>query len=413
VYPLHRVAAPLAAVLLSIVPFGASSPQAVRDSAGVRIVSYDARFKPPRQWRVEPRPELEIGGADGTGPTEFSEIMGVVRLRDGTIVVANMHTNELRFFDAGGRHVRTAGRSGQGPGEFLQVYLLKLRADTLIAFDSRYGAELFSMDGKFLRLVTPPRLFETLYLSTPVGVFADGSFAYGAQRTRNIPPQGVSIDSSAIVHVSADGQKATLITWFAGYERNLNAESQGAERLAFAATGSRVVFPARTCVGFSRSYEIRCYAPAGTLQLITRRQTVRVPVSDSARRAWAAWYLRPGGESSGLPPPQVLERRERILRAKVYAREYPVFARFLEARTGELLVRDYRPEDDTHRGSSIAPDAPSTPTHWNVFAADGAFIADLTLPARFTPFEVGESYVLGVSRDDDDVERVTLLRLRR
>jgi glutamate mutase epsilon subunit len=56
---------------------------------------------------------------------------------------------------------------------------------------------------------------------------------------------------------------------------------------------------------------------------------------------------------------------------------------------------------------------PTTPTHWNVFAPDGRLLSEVTLPARFTPFEVGADYVLGVSRDNDDMERATLLRLRR
>ena len=52
-------------------------------------------------------------------------------------------------------------------------------------------------------------------------------------------------------------------------------------------------------------------------------------------------------------------------------------------------------------------------THWNVFARDGARIGALDLPARFGLKDAGRDYVLGVNRDDDGIERVTMYRLVR
>ena len=50
---------------------------------------------------------------------------------------------------------------------------------------------------------------------------------------------------------------------------------------------------------------------------------------------------------------------------------------------------------------------------WNVFSKDGAWIAAVDLPARFVPTHIAREHLLGVNRDDDGVERVTLYRLLR
>ena len=70
-------------------------------------------------------PLVRIGMLDG--PTEylFSNIEGGVRLEDGSIVVADEQTYEIRMFDARGRHVWTSGRQGEGPGEYGGLRLLR------------------------------------------------------------------------------------------------------------------------------------------------------------------------------------------------------------------------------------------------------------------------------------------------
>ncbi|MEJ2239140.1 MAG: hypothetical protein P8X82_12650, partial [Gemmatimonadales bacterium] len=53
------------------------------------------------------------------------------------------------------------------------------------------------------------------------------------------------------------------------------------------------------------------------------------------------------------------------------------------------------------------------PRKWEVFSADGEWLGSVLSPRRFTVFEIGDDYVLGVFRDDVDVEHVQLLRLHR
>jgi hypothetical protein len=53
------------------------------------------------------------------------------------------------------------------------------------------------------------------------------------------------------------------------------------------------------------------------------------------------------------------------------------------------------------------------PVNTQIFAPDGEWLGTIALPDRFTVFEIGSDYLLGVWRDEFDVERVQLRALER
>lgn len=53
------------------------------------------------------------------------------------------------------------------------------------------------------------------------------------------------------------------------------------------------------------------------------------------------------------------------------------------------------------------------PVRWDIFDPSGTWLGTLDTPERFTVLEVGRDYVLGVRRDDLDVEQVEVLGLER
>jgi hypothetical protein len=98
-----------------------------------------------------------------------------------------------------------------------------------------------------------------------------------------------------------------------------------------------------------------------------------------------------------------------MVRLYQYADRVPEFGAFLGASTGELWVKEFERSDamaEASKGGAV-------PLRWSVFSPRGDWVADVKLPAHFTPFDVGRDYVVGFSFDTDDVERVTVLRLRR
>ena len=70
-------------------------------------------------------PLVRIGVLDGPMEYMFGKVTGAIRLEDGGVVVADEQSHEVRMFDAGGRHVWTSGRQGEGPGEYGGLRLLR------------------------------------------------------------------------------------------------------------------------------------------------------------------------------------------------------------------------------------------------------------------------------------------------
>jgi hypothetical protein len=53
----------------------------------------------------------------------------------------------------------------------------------------------------------------------------------------------------------------------------------------------------------------------------------------------------------------------------------------------------------------------TVPSIWDVLDPNGRWLCTVSLPARFTPVEIGSDYVAGLARDEDDVEQVRVYRL--
>lgn len=103
------------------------------DRAPVRMVSFDTLpsgqvvvqnpatglWDSVSAWRVVE--DLRIGSADGDEGAAFSRI-GALAVDDaGHIYVLDRQAQDVRVFDADGRHLRTLGGKGGGPGEFRQA----------------------------------------------------------------------------------------------------------------------------------------------------------------------------------------------------------------------------------------------------------------------------------------------------
>jgi len=86
---------------------------------------------------AEPVRLASIGsvGLEEGGPDEFGRVNSIVSDANGHIYVADGPNFEIRVFDASGRHLRTFGRQGGGPGEFGALYSLAWIGDTLLALD--------------------------------------------------------------------------------------------------------------------------------------------------------------------------------------------------------------------------------------------------------------------------------------
>jgi len=389
-----------------------AAAQTRRDSAGVQILIYSQGTSPPARWTIDPNPLVEFGGATGTGPTEFTGIVDLLRTEAGTLIVADKGSQQIRFFDPQGQFLRKVGGPGGGPTEFRQLWGLDRRADTLYGLDASRGMRLFTLTGNPLRAIVPIARLRDYRVIDPVGVFAGGSFLFRGSPLE--PPTrtlGIHIDSTALLWLDPTGTQATILGRFPGSEV-YDYPKLANGTIAFGASLNVVAFQDRFCVGWPRSNEIRCFSPDGELRQIIRQSLPLRPVTSQDRAAYIK-ELRAAVASAA--PTGLAFDLEGWLKELKFAPTLPAFAQLLAAETGELWVRDYYLTDGfVHSDFYSGVDrSPRTPVQWTIFGPDGGLRATVLLPAHVLLFHVGPGHVVGVRRDEDDLESVVVYRLLR
>ena len=129
-----------------------------------------------------------------------------------------------------------------------------------------------------------------------------------------------------------------------------------------------------------------------------------LPVSAAARAVGIREFERPDGS---------------IVRGNdyLYPEEYPRFGRLVVSRADELWVMAYpqleEPIGSWRLANTYAFLAPADGAQWRVLAEDGLLLAEVRTPPGLFPLDIGDDYVLGVSKDELDVPTVSLHTLIR
>lgn len=389
-----RAALPLiaAATLGPLVAGVVAAQSTARDSSGVRLTPIMLRGG-TNALRLASTPAFDIGGQTGDSLYEFNHVRGLVRLHDGTIVVANGNPQQLRFFDSHGRLVRTAGRKGSGPGEFQSpTRLFSLRGDTLVVFDSPgRRIVLFAANGTHLstHALTPPGDRREPAI---IGAFADQRLLAGSSDVQTVPPRPLPyyFGQHAFVY-GLDGRAGSDIGPFGEGEHFVQHTVPEFGNIAYwdLAFGRQTTIAARgndILVGDGSTFELKAYSRAGALIEVLRAATTPERLTDAERSAYRE------NELKGLAP------RERAIAVKMvdempYPKLLPSFKRFFVADDGRIWIQRY-------------PHVAESQERWIILDARGRFLDELALPAGFRLWAAGVGYALGVYRDEDDVEHV-------
>lgn len=92
--------------------------------------------------------ELTIGTADGPEEYAFASIRGLAVATDGSIYVLEGKPPVVRQYTGSGRFVRSLGRQGQGPGEFLNPEAITISQNRLVVRDNQnQRLAVFPLDG--------------------------------------------------------------------------------------------------------------------------------------------------------------------------------------------------------------------------------------------------------------------------
>jgi hypothetical protein len=105
---------------------------------------------------LELEEDLSLGGPEAQGDYAFGKVQTFIVDGSGSVYVLDRMNFNVKIFDPSGRHLRTFGRKGQGPGEFEYPYTLSLNQTSgeLALHELGDGITYFNTDGTFLRHVS-------------------------------------------------------------------------------------------------------------------------------------------------------------------------------------------------------------------------------------------------------------------
>ena len=403
------------------------------DSAGVRITTSTAPvWGDSARWRISAMPVLEIGAVDGAAPEYLlSGAHNAMQLSDGRIAVGDMGSAELRYYDAEGRFLERTGRKGQGPGEWSQLYSMRRGGgDSIHVIAPVNTHSVFSPAGDYVRR------FSLEPVRNRPNIWAIGRLTSGDMLAYSLAPAG---DRVMVPREAARGEEATLgrdtTTRPDGFYREHymhflytpegrvidsigllpgRGEFGGGANAAFLPRGHYAMRGDSLFFGPGDQPEIRVYeirrtdsaaAPDGVRARMTLRRIVRRMSTDSGRVTPAmidAYNERRRAELTqafrNMPGFSI----EAAVAETRFPSRLPAHGRVLVDATGAIWMQEYG-----------LPGAEAAPTRWTVFDEGGRWLGSIELPARFVVSDIGTDYVLGIWRNDEDVQFIRKYRLDR
>lgn len=343
----------------------------------------------PATWAVQ-TPVARMGASERPDDV-LDRVYGGLLRPDGSVVIGNSGTSQLRTYGPDGRLAAVAGRPGRGPGEFGDInWIGGLPGDSIIAFDLRNQRfSVWSPAGAFVRMFTsqaPPGPVR------PIGVFQDGAILI--VREAGYDPRagaGVVRDSMTAFRMSPTGQVTAIPGSFPGAEWLIypHPTSVRATQLPFGRTGHVAVTGSHFVHGSSDSGTLTVYDPSGrSLRTIDLDAPGRSPsrdeisaflagIQDEAERRALARHYRDGTGGSA-----------------------PVFTTLRGDAEGNLWVR-------------LTPNAGSDSVTWVVLGPGGDRRGSVRMATDWLPLDIRENTLLLRESDADGVQTVSVRKVAR
>ncbi|MCY3704224.1 MAG: hypothetical protein OXH08_01795 [Gammaproteobacteria bacterium] len=374
----------------------------VRDSAGIEIVeSTRPLWSDSDGWRVESAPVLDLS-ASGAGPNhEFFQVRGVRRLSDGSLAVANGSSNEVRLYSADGSHTASLGGEGDGPGEFRAIVGFDNADDSLIVLDANGRVTFFAPDLALLGTFSVPLPSGVIAESNAVAHLGNGEIVVETRTRFMFGYEGESAilrQPGGLFRVDAAGESADSIGVTAGNEVFMHVSSGGGAfagpplfgRDAFVATHA-----GRILLGDAIDMQVEEWTADGAPARILRIPGYPLELSADA-------FEREREALMPEDPTEVRPMNLEFLQDMPVPDRRPAYADMKVDPTGAIWLRPF-----------LAPNEGDGPETWQVLGPDGAWLGGVEIPADFSVMQIGMDFVLGVYRDELDVEHPRVLDLDR
>ena len=390
------------------------------DSAGIRNALEGDQDPAPTDtiWSIAPEPTLVLGLLEGPDAHLFSQIRGAVRLSTGNIVVLDGASRELRAFSPDGTHLWTAGGPGEGPGEMRNpTYLERLPGDilqvqdvlsriryaadgTLIAHDRLATADLRRFGRYFASECAVPSFVGDQVLACSGGGF-EANMAPREEGPWRLEAELAVLpwNLDSIAHLGVFLKEVGWALPFEGLPRlpeqlvvlsgGMGYASPPMSRKGIFAVGG---WPRKLAAADGWGDVVQAFDLAADSVLpgatIPVRHARRPPTADELAAAWEAVAARRVGSPEYIrehhPAPDSIPNLEDLVVDDL----------------GMVWVGSYRADA-------------SAPRLYHVYDTEGPFLARVTMPAGVEVLEIGADHVLGITRDELDIERIVLLGLTR
>ncbi len=378
---------------------GDSGPPLIlqRDSSGIEIVEAQRPlWDESSLWSIDPDPLVDLTVSGGGPAHEFFRVRGVWLRPDGSLVLADRASRQIRLYSSEGKLLGSLGGPGQGPGEFNDIQQIELVADTVFALDSDGRVTVVNPDMELVRTFTLSFTVDDIH-SLDDGTLLGESF---------MDPGPVEIANRlirppiALVRLDLEGSRIDSIGERPGRELYSFAldDYSGSRPPLFGRNAETATLGPRVFYGSSDLMQVEEMDLAGNIVRI-----LRVPGYDLALSTGEVAAERDAYLDFDLPAGVTLHPLiRRSIEDLPTPATRPAFQRMLVDPAGAVWLELYRGLSEVDR-----------PQEWLILALDGTWLGTVEAPGRFSVTDITMETVLGVWRDELDVEHPQVLRLTR
>ncbi len=361
------------------------------DSAGVTMVTSDGADR-LLEWRFDER--LRLGG-DEDGPASFYSLSRSLVATDaaGRIYVLDGEAHRVVVFDSTGRHLRTMGREGGGPGELEFPSGLAVNDGVVGVWDyDKSGVVRYAPDGTSLPTFVSPAFFGGRGLELrPTGavftttdlrdagdmrdvlVVMDTLYDSGDEQWRHLRPVVSLPIPDSPMHI------------FESCRIGFRLPPMFFPDVEWAPAGSRLLVSDET------DYVVDVYADTARVASYRRALEPRTATRELAEASLGEGMTVSvsGGPPCTIPPGEVVD-------ARGFADRIPFISSLIVDPRGRIWVERVTIGDE--------------PARVDILDADGAYVGtlvDAPIPVAFLP----NGDVLAVETDAMDVDRLVVYRV--